>query len=122
MRLDILSSKPYPSVIRGIVAYLRKDNALNDLCGKTLGILSFYFATKKMYYLMGKYVFERYFDGDDQKIAILAPYIDCHDPDRIDSREPNIHSGSYNNTEHFSIDVSFSTFYSRAKIDKINSL
>ena len=100
MRLDILSSKPYPSVIQGFVAYLRKDNALNALYGKTLGILSFYFATKKMYYLMGKYVFERYFDGDDQKNAIEAPLtrvIDWHDPGRIDSREPNIHSGSFNN-------------------------
>ena len=39
MRLDILSSKPYPSVIPGFVVYLIKDNALNDLCGKTLGTL-----------------------------------------------------------------------------------
>ena len=31
---------------------------------------------------MGKYVFGRYFDGDDQKKAILAPFIDCHDPGR----------------------------------------
>ena len=45
--------KPYPSVIQGFDAYLRKDNALNDLCGKTLVILSFYFASKKMYYLWG---------------------------------------------------------------------
>ena len=28
---------------------------------------------------MGKYVFERYFDGNDQKNANLAPLIDCHD-------------------------------------------
>ena len=48
MRLDILSSKPYPTVIPGFVAYLIKDNALNDLCGKMLGMLSFYSATKKM--------------------------------------------------------------------------
>ena len=31
------------------------------------------------YLVMGKYVFERPFDGDDQKNAILAPLIDCHD-------------------------------------------
>ena len=31
---------------------------------------------------MGKYILERHFDGDDQKNAILAPLIDCHDPDR----------------------------------------
>ena len=42
MWLDILSSKPYPSVIPGFVAYLIKDNAWNDMCGKALGILSFY--------------------------------------------------------------------------------
>ena len=50
MRLDIFSSKPYPSVIPGFVAYLIKDNALNDLCGKGaryIGLLSFYSATKK---------------------------------------------------------------------------
>ena len=43
MRLDILSSKFYPSVIPGFVAYLIKDIALNDSCGMTLhvGILSF---------------------------------------------------------------------------------
>ena len=32
MRLDILSSKPYPIVIQGFVKYLIKDNALNELC------------------------------------------------------------------------------------------
>ena len=47
MRLDVISSKPYPSVIQRFVAYLVKDDALNDLCSKTLGILSFYSATKK---------------------------------------------------------------------------
>ena len=30
------SSKPYPSIIQMFVTYLIKDNALNDLCGKTL--------------------------------------------------------------------------------------
>ena len=35
-----LYSKHYPSVIPGFVAYLIKDNTLNDLCGKTLGILT----------------------------------------------------------------------------------
>ena len=103
MRLDILSSKLSPSVIPGFVAYLIKDNALNDLCGKTLSILSFYSATK--------YVFERHFDGADQKNAILAPLIDCHDQGRTVSGEPNIHSGSFNNAEQFSIDFSFNTFY-----------
>ena len=47
MRLDISSPKAYHSVIQGFVAYLIKDNVLNDLYGKTLGILSFYSATKK---------------------------------------------------------------------------
>ena len=41
MRLDILSPKHYPSVIPGFVVYLIKDIALQDLCDKTLGILSF---------------------------------------------------------------------------------
>ena len=80
MRLDILSSKPYQSFIPGFVAYLMIDNTLNDLCDEMLGILSIYCATKKRDYLMGKYVFERHFEGDDQKNAILAPMIDCHDP------------------------------------------
>ena len=31
---------------------------------------------------MGKYVFDSYFDGDDKKNEILAPFIDCHDPVR----------------------------------------
>ena len=47
--------------------------------------------------------------------AILAPLIDCHDPGRIVSGEPNIHSGSFDNVEQYSIDVSFNTFYSKAK-------
>ena len=42
-----LASNPYPSAIQGFVAYLIKDNALNDLCDKTLGILNFYSASKK---------------------------------------------------------------------------
>ena len=41
------SSKPYPSVIPGFVAYLIKDNALHVLCGTTLGILSFKSVTKE---------------------------------------------------------------------------
>ena len=41
--------------------------------------------------------------------------IDCHDAGRTVSGEPNIKSGSINNAEQFSIDVSFSTFYSIAK-------
>ena len=61
---------------------------------------------------------ERHIDGDDQKNAILAPFDDCHDPDRSVSMEPNIHSGSFNNAEKFFIDVSFNMFYSTAKVDK----
>ena len=64
---------------------------------------------------MGKYVSERHCDGDDQMNVILVPLIDCHDPGRTVSREPNIHSGSFNNAEQFSIYVSFNTFYSKAK-------
>ena len=105
----------YHSVIQGSVAYLIKDNVLKDLCGKTLGILSFYSATKNREYLMGKYVFERHFDGDDQKNAILEPLINCHDPGRFVSRGPNTFSGSFNNDEQFSIDVSFNIFYIKAK-------
>ena len=52
---------------------------------------------------MGKYVFEKQFDGDDKKNAILAPLIYCHNPDRAVSREPNIHA------EQFSIDISFNS-------------
>ena len=70
---------------------------------------------------MGKYVFERHFDGTYQKNAILAPFIDCHDPGRTVSRELNIHSGSFNNAEQFSINVSFNTFYSKAKSRKNNT-
>ena len=65
---------------------------------------------------MGKYVFERHSDDGDQKNVILAHLIDCHDPGRTFSRESNIHSGSFNNAEQFSIDASFKTFYSIAKI------
>ena len=49
MRLDILSSKPYPSVIPGSVACLIEDRAFGGLCGKTLGILSLYSATKRVF-------------------------------------------------------------------------
>ena len=64
---------------------------------------------------MGKYVFERHFDGYNQKNAIFAPLIDCHDPAGTVSREPNMHSGSFNNAEQFSINFPFNTFYSTAK-------
>ena len=84
MRLDILSSKTPPSVIQGFIAFLIKDSALNDLCGKTLDISSFY-SDKAIYY--AKICFERHFEGDDQKNAILTPLIDCHGPGRIVSRE-----------------------------------
>ena len=60
-------------------------------------------------------VFERHFGYEDQKNATLAPLIDCHDPGRTVSREPNIHSGSLNNAEQFSIDVNFNMFYNIAK-------
>ena len=64
---------------------------------------------------MGKYVFERHFDDEDQKNVILAPLIDCHDPGRTVSGEPITHSGSFNNAVQFSIDVTFNTFYCKAK-------
>ena len=64
---------------------------------------------------MGKYVFERHFDGADQKNTILAPLIDCHDPGRIVSGEPNIHNCPFDNAEQFSIDVTFNSFYIKAK-------
>ena len=48
-----------------------------------------------------------------QKNVILAPFIHCHDPGRTVSREPNIHSGSFNNAEHSTL---------KQKIDEINSL
>ena len=54
-------------------------------------------------------------DGDDQNNAVLAPLIDCHDPGRTVSRETNINSGSLNNADQISIDVSFHTFYSTTK-------
>ena len=41
--------------------------------------------------------------------------IDCHDPGRTVSWEQNMHSGSFNNAEQFSINVCFNTFYSTAK-------
>ena len=47
MQLAILSSNPYLPVIPGFVTYLIKGNALNNLTGKLLGILSFLSATKK---------------------------------------------------------------------------
>ena len=63
--------------------------ALNDFCGKTLLVCH-----KEKVISYGKYIFERHFDGDDQKNAILAPLVDYHDPGRTVSREPNIHYGS----------------------------
>ena len=39
---------------------------------------------------MGKYIFERHFDSDDQMNAILAPLIDCHDPGRIRERSGSV--------------------------------
>ena len=46
---------------------------------------------------------------------ILAPLIDCHDPGRTGSGKPYVHSCSFNDGEQISIDVSFNTFYSKAK-------
>ena len=98
MRLDILSPNPFHSVIPGFDSYLIKDNTLNDLCGKTLGLLSEKSSCHKENVIsMGKYVFQRHFDAGDQKKATLAALIDCHHPARTDTREPNIHSGSFNN-------------------------
>ena len=54
MQLDILSSKPYPSVIQGFIAYLIKDSELKDLCGKKPGILSFCSAKKNGNIIWGK--------------------------------------------------------------------
>ena len=64
---------------------------------------------------MEKYVFERHIEGDDYKYAAMAPLLDFHDLGRTVYSEPNIRIGSLNNAEQFSIDVSFSTFYSTAK-------
>ena len=72
-----------------------------------------------MYYLMGKYVFERPSEGDDQKNTILATLIDCHDPGRIVPGESNIHSCPFHNTEQFSIDVFFNSSYIKAKINSL---
>ena len=57
--------------------------------------------------IMGIYVFERHVDSADQKNVILAPLIDCYDPDRTVSWEPNIHSDSFNSAEQFSIHISY---------------
>ena len=67
---------------------------------------------------MGKYDFERRFGGDDQKYAISAALIECHDLGRTVSSERNIHSVFYfNNAKQFSIDVetlSFNKLYSNS--------
>ena len=44
---------------------------------------------------MGKCILEKI-----QKNIILAALVDCHDPGKIVSREPNTHSGSFNNFYH----------------------
>ena len=55
--------------------------------------------------------------------TILAPLIDCHGPDRTVSGLLNVHSGSFNNAEQFSIDVPFKALYTvKQKVDKMNSL
>ena len=64
---------------------------------------------------MGKNVFERHFDGDDQKIEILAPLID---PGGIVSRDPNL-SIMLNSFPWMSLSI-FSTV--SQKVDKINAL
>ena len=57
MQLDILSSQPYQVSYSGSLLS-NQDKALNDVCGKTIGKLSFKSATTKMFYLLGKYVLE----------------------------------------------------------------
>ena len=71
---------------------------------------------------MGKYVLGRHFDGEVQKKAIFAHLIDCHDPARTVSREPSIHSGSFNSAEQFpSIFFSIRSIVQQ-KVDEINSV
>ena len=53
--------------------------------------------------------------ADNQKNAILAPLVVSHDPGITVSREPNIHSGSFNNSKRFSTDVAFNMVCSIAK-------
>ena len=48
-------------------------------------------------FLVPIYVFERQFDGDNRTNTILSPLMDCHDPGRIVSGKPNIHSSSFDN-------------------------
>ena len=54
MRMDILSSKPYLSVIPRYVAYLIQDESLYKLCVKTLSIHLFF--SNENIISMGKYV------------------------------------------------------------------
>ena len=121
MRLDIVSSKPYPRVIPRFFAHLIKDSALNDLYGKMLDTFGFKFATMKRWDLLRKYVFQRHFDSDDLRKVIFAPLISCCVPGRTVSRESNIHGGTFHNAEQFSIVVSFTAFYSMIKIYKMYS-
>ena len=76
---------------------------------------------------MGKICFWETFWGENQKKASLAPLINCHDPGRTVSREPNILytvSGSFNNAEQFSIKCLFQYvlqyYWVQQKVDKIN--
>ena len=77
MLLDILSSNPYPSVIPGFIVNLIKDNAFNNLCGKTLRILSF---CPKDKVILWRNMFLETFWQRVSKEGDLAPLIYFHDP------------------------------------------
>ena len=62
-----------------------------------------------------KWVFTSPLPSTTKNDAILALLIDCHDPGKTVSREPNIYSGSFNNAEQFPKDISFNYFYIKAK-------
>ena len=63
----------------------------------------------------GEICFERHFDGDNRKNALIAPLIDGKVQAELFHGEPNIHSGSFNNAKQFYINVFYNTFYSQAK-------
>ena len=50
---------------------------------------------RRLVYLASIRQYLIHFDGGDQKNAILAPLIDCHDLDKTVSREPNIRSAFF---------------------------
>ena len=96
---------------------LIKDNALNDLYGKTLDTFGLKFATM-MNETVGSTVgicFSEAFGQRYVRKAISAPLIDRCLPGRTVSRESNIHSGTFHNAEQFPIVVSFTAFYGMIK-------